>query len=506
MDPDQQVVAGPDTQVVAGPDKPVVAGPDKPVVAPAPVLQRSSAASPVPAGGGSGPVQALRGPSGADGDAARPARPRAGLGAPLPEIPKPAAPTPPRPSHDPLPRTGPATTTVPTPAGPPAVSRSAVPGTATEPRPSVTAPVQRAASTDAVSPAEPAGRDSAQRPVAPPARAAAAAHPPGPEPVGPARRQPEPITPPPPTPRPVTDPPAAPEPLTPPPVAPRPVHPGPRSTPVQRSPGRPARIRDRATDAAPRPTVTWRPAHPAPPRTGTAVPGTADSGTVGHDVLRSDAHPRSPHDSRRGRSPAGLLAPAPSAQTSGGAEHTPQPQATSRTPTVQRALANRPEATPPRPANGHGTTRPTLANRHEAMYPVLANRDGTSAVQQDGRGAGGTAARRDPAPVVQRNPAPERQPTEPSAGTRPPDDPKRTADPGQRPGVTQRPSENSGRATVEELTDRHVILLAERLVAKLTREQVDRLAHRLFDPMQRLLRADMRSSRERSARLRDGWR
>ncbi|MEV6342345.1 hypothetical protein [Actinoplanes sp. NPDC051851] len=45
-----------------------------------------------------------------------------------------------------------------------------------------------------------------------------------------------------------------------------------------------------------------------------------------------------------------------------------------------------------------------------------------------------------------------------------------------------------------------------KLIKLFRREHLDALAHRLADPVQRLLRAEMRTSRERSGRLRDGWR
>ncbi|HWS34202.1 MAG TPA: hypothetical protein VN408_15840 [Actinoplanes sp.] len=101
-------------------------------------------------------------------------------------------------------------------------------------------------------------------------------------------------------------------------------------------------------------------------------------------------------------------------------------------------------------------------------------------------------------------PAAKRAP-ETAGRQQPPANTTRPSSPGGTDGTAGR-GVAPGRAVVDQLEDRHVVQLAERLVAKLTREQVDRLAHRLFDPMQRLLRADMRSSRERSARLRDGWR
>ncbi|WP_145830863.1 hypothetical protein [Actinoplanes teichomyceticus] len=57
-------------------------------------------------------------------------------------------------------------------------------------------------------------------------------------------------------------------------------------------------------------------------------------------------------------------------------------------------------------------------------------------------------------------------------------------------------------ALLGRLDDRQL----HRLIKLFRREHLDALAHRLTDPVQRLLRAEMRTSRERSARLRDGWR
>ncbi|BCJ56026.1 hypothetical protein Asp14428_75010 [Actinoplanes sp. NBRC 14428] len=55
-------------------------------------------------------------------------------------------------------------------------------------------------------------------------------------------------------------------------------------------------------------------------------------------------------------------------------------------------------------------------------------------------------------------------------------------------------------ALLSGLTDRHLTTLIDAF----QREHLDALAHRLHDPLHRMLRADLRTSRERSARMRDG--
>ncbi len=70
---------------------------------------------------------------------------------------------------------------------------------------------------------------------------------------------------------------------------------------------------------------------------------------------------------------------------------------------------------------------------------------------------------------------------------------------GQR--AAQQPPVTIG-SLVDQLDDSTLMAL----LGKFKREHIDALAHRLNDPLQRMLRADMRASRERSARLRDGWR
>ncbi|WP_203739756.1 hypothetical protein [Actinoplanes cyaneus] len=99
----------------------------------------------------------------------------------------------------------------------------------------------------------------------------------------------------------------------------------------------------------------------------------------------------------------------------------------------------------------------------------------------------------------------------------------RTAQRSQGPGTPAKPKPATTAspppapdldALFKRLEPRHVDAILSRfndkqltkLVRLLRREQLDELAHRLTDPVQRLLRAEMRTSRERSARLRDGWR
>ncbi|GIF07194.1 hypothetical protein [Actinoplanes siamensis] len=119
-----------------------------------------------------------------------------------------------------------------------------------------------------------------------------------------------------------------------------------------------------------------------------------------------------------------------------------------------------------------------------------------------------------PPPVVQRAPAP-----------RPAAEAARAADPAQRSAPPQASAKARPATPVaapapdldtllKRLEPRHVDAILSRfddkqlhkLVRLLRREHLDELAHRLTDPVQRLLRAEMRTSRERSARLRDGWR
>ncbi|MFI5930997.1 hypothetical protein [Actinoplanes sp. NPDC051494] len=67
---------------------------------------------------------------------------------------------------------------------------------------------------------------------------------------------------------------------------------------------------------------------------------------------------------------------------------------------------------------------------------------------------------------------------------------------------------------IRKMTDQHVDGLVQkmddRLLLKLIklfqREHIDVLAHRLTEPLQRMIRAEMRTNRERAGRLRDGWR
>ncbi|MFI1990098.1 hypothetical protein [Actinoplanes sp. NPDC020271] len=119
-----------------------------------------------------------------------------------------------------------------------------------------------------------------------------------------------------------------------------------------------------------------------------------------------------------------------------------------------------------------------------------------------------------PPPVVQRAPAPQPKPRATSASS-----PAQRSSPPQpagrskpaAPAATPPPDLD---ALFKRLEPRHVDAILSRfddkqltkLVRLLRREQLDELAHRLTDPVQRLLRAEMRTSRERSARLRDGWR
>jgi hypothetical protein len=55
---------------------------------------------------------------------------------------------------------------------------------------------------------------------------------------------------------------------------------------------------------------------------------------------------------------------------------------------------------------------------------------------------------------------------------------------------------------LSRLTDRHLTTLIDGF----KREHLDALANRLHEPLQRMLRADLRTSRERSGQMRDGRR
>ncbi|MFC6561698.1 hypothetical protein [Actinoplanes utahensis] len=86
--------------------------------------------------------------------------------------------------------------------------------------------------------------------------------------------------------------------------------------------------------------------------------------------------------------------------------------------------------------------------------------------------------------------------------------------PGRRPAREAAAAPPDLDTLFNRLEPRHVDALLKRLddrqlhklIKLFRREHLDALAHRLTDPVQRLLRAEMRTSRERSGRLRDGWR
>ncbi|BCY05779.1 hypothetical protein [Actinoplanes sp. L3-i22] len=118
-------------------------------------------------------------------------------------------------------------------------------------------------------------------------------------------------------------------------------------------------------------------------------------------------------------------------------------------------------------------------------------------------------------PVVQRAPAPQPAPKAAPAAARPAQRSSAAAASSKaKPATPAAAPAPDLDALFKRLEPRHVDAILSRfddrqltkLVRLLRREQLDELAHRLTDPVQRLLRAEMRTSRERSARLRDGWR
>ncbi len=288
------------------------------------------------------------------------------------------------------------------------------------------------------------------------------------------------------------------------PVNPRPVSSPPRTRSVQRAEAAPATLRTRSVDAGSRPAVAWRPlAQQASTMPGPAIQPTGTVGPAESAGFRSvvplqqsaaaatrpapivpiqnaAAPPRTAPVAQGSLSASAQTVPVVQRTGAAQAQGQPQPASVLRSVAAPQAQAQ----SQPRPAP---VLRPGTVARRAVSDAAAASGDSQRAAapprgsQRAATSSGGGQRAGAPAGGGQRTAA--------SAGG------------GQRAASTQQAPVTIG-SLVEQIDDSTLTAL----LGKFKREHIDALAHRLNDPLQRMVRADMRASRERSARLRDGWR